>query len=59
MTYPAAYYILTFGFPLAFAMNHVRFMVSPELYVVQETLKFDILMLSDHLLKLFLTCEAR
>jgi hypothetical protein len=24
-------------------MNHVRFMISPELYVVQETLEFDIL----------------
>jgi hypothetical protein len=23
-------------------MNHVRFMVSPELYVVQEALTFDI-----------------
>jgi hypothetical protein len=34
---------LSFGFDLAFAMNHVRFMISPELYVVQETLAFDIL----------------
>jgi hypothetical protein len=33
---------LKFGFDLAFAMNHVRFMISPELYVVQETLAFDI-----------------
>jgi hypothetical protein len=24
-------------------MNHVRFMISPELYVVQETLAFGIL----------------
>ncbi len=24
-------------------MNHVRFMISPELYVVQETLTFDII----------------
>jgi len=23
-------------------MNHVRFMISPELYVVQENLPFDI-----------------
>jgi hypothetical protein len=29
-------------FHLEFAMNHVRFMISPELYVVQETLAFDI-----------------
>jgi hypothetical protein len=28
---------------LNFAMNHVRFMISPELYVVQEALKFDII----------------
>ena len=27
---------------LTFAMNHVRFMISPELYVVLETLAFDI-----------------
>jgi len=33
---------LNFGFDLAFAMNHVRFMISPELYVVQETLAFNI-----------------
>ncbi len=24
-------------------MNHVRFMISPELYVVQETLEFGIM----------------
>ena len=34
--------IFEFDIPLAFAMNHVRFMISPELYVVQETPKFDI-----------------
>jgi hypothetical protein len=28
---------------LKFAMNHVRFMISPELEVVQEALSFDIL----------------
>ncbi len=33
---------LSFGFDLKFAMNHVRFMISPELYVVQETLTFAI-----------------
>ncbi len=33
---------LSFEFDLSFAMNHVRFMISPELYVVQETLAFDI-----------------
>jgi hypothetical protein len=33
---------LNFGFDLKFAMNHVRFMISPELYVVQEALTFDI-----------------
>ena len=27
---------------LAFAMNHARFMISPELNVVQETLAFGI-----------------
>jgi len=35
---------LSFGFDLTFAMNHVRFMISPELYVVQETLSFDIVL---------------
>jgi len=35
-------YSLNFGINLAFAMNHVRFMISPELYVVQETLTFVI-----------------
>jgi len=29
---------LGFGFNLIFAMNHIRFIISPELYVVQETL---------------------
>jgi hypothetical protein len=29
-------------FHLNFAMNHVRFMISPELNVVQEALTFDI-----------------
>jgi hypothetical protein len=29
---------LSFRFHLDFAMNHVRFMISPELFVVQETL---------------------
>jgi hypothetical protein len=33
---------LSFGFNLIFAMNHVRFMISPELLVVQETLTFGI-----------------
>jgi hypothetical protein len=33
---------LNFEFDLSFAMNHVRFMISPELYVIQETLAFDI-----------------
>ena len=33
---------MSFGIDLIFAMNHVRFMISPELYVVQETLVFDI-----------------
>jgi hypothetical protein len=32
----------SFGFDLKFAMNHVRFMISPELYVVQETLAFGV-----------------
>jgi hypothetical protein len=31
-----------FEFHLNFAMSHVRFMVSPELYGVQEALTFDI-----------------
>ena len=26
------------GFDLTYAMNHIRFMISPELHVVQETL---------------------
>jgi hypothetical protein len=33
---------LHFGFDLTFATNHVRFMISPELYVVQENLTFEI-----------------
>jgi hypothetical protein len=31
---------------LNFAMNHVRFMIGPELYVVQETLSSGILFLT-------------
>ena len=41
-TFRVQHDFLDFGFDLAFAMNHVRFMISPELYVVQETLAFDI-----------------
>ncbi len=32
----------SFDIYLKFAMNHVRLMICPELYVVQETLSFDI-----------------
>jgi hypothetical protein len=33
---------LSFEVHLTFVMNHVRFMISPELCVVQETLAFVI-----------------
>jgi len=46
---------LSFEFDLAFAMNHVRFMISPELYVVQETLAFDISIIQCRLQFNFLT----
>ena len=41
-TLSALLYALCDSDHLNFAMNHVRFMISPELYVVQETLIFDI-----------------
>jgi len=40
---------LSFDIDLKFAMNHVRFMICPELYVVQETLTFDMQSLSKDL----------
>jgi hypothetical protein len=36
-------FVLNFDIYLKFAMNHVRFMIRPELYAVQETLTFDII----------------